>query len=106
MKPKSMRTFFQLCPHVDYIKNVKLEERFLAQKEKFRIEEKGGKEVLLWHATNPSALEQILRDNFDIESAPVQPGLGSGGRQKKMLFGRGIYFSEVLTFFLNTRVQK
>ena len=93
---------------MDYIKNVKLEERFLAQKEKFRIEEKGGGEVLLWHATNPSALEQILRDNFDIESAPVQPGGGSGGggRTKKMLFGHGIYFSEVLTFFLNTRVQK
>ena len=84
---------------MDYIENVKLEKFFLAQKEKFEIEGKGKEEVLLWHGTNPSALEPILRDNFDIESAPVQPELG-GGRDKKMLFGRGIYFSEVPTVSL------
>ena len=91
--------FFQLCLHVDYIKNVKLEECFLAQKKKFENAGKEMEEVLLWHGTNPSSLEPILRNNFDIESAPLQPELG-GGREKKMLFGRGIYFSEVPTVSL------
>ena len=84
---------------MDYIKNAKLEEDFEAQKEKFEDEGKGTEEVLLWHGTNPSALEPILRNNFDIESAPVQPELGEG-RRKKMVFGRGIYFSEVPTVSL------
>ena len=42
-----------------------------------------------------SALESILSNNFDIESAPE-----TAGREKKMLFGCGIYFSEVLTLIL------
>ena len=42
-----------------------------------------------------SALESILSNNFDIESAP-EPA----GREKKMLFGCGIYFSEVLTLIM------
>ena len=92
---------------MDYIKNVKLEKRFLAQKEKFQIEGRGeGEEVLLWHATNPSALEPILRDNFDIESSPAQPELAGGGRHKKMLFGRGIYFSEVPMVSINNKSEK
>ena len=84
---------------MDYIKNAKLEEGFLARKEKFEVEGKGKEEVFLWHGTDPSAMEPILRDNFDIESAPVQPELGAG-RKKKMQFGRGIYFSEVPTVSL------
>ena len=84
---------------MDYIQNAKLEEGFLARKEKFEVEGKGKEEVLLWHGTDPSALDPILRDNFDIESAPVQPELGAG-RKKKMQFGRGIYFSEVPTVSL------
>ena len=47
------------------------------------------------HTISSSALESILSNNFDIESAP-EPA----GREKKMLFGCGIYFSEVLTLIL------
>ena len=88
-----VKNFSHPCPHVDYIKNVKLEERFLAQKEKLLLEGRDAGEVLLWHATNPGAVEPILKNNFDIESVPVQ----AQGRDKKMQYGRGIYFSEVPT---------
>ena len=47
------------------------------------------------HTISSSALESILSNNFDIESAPE-----TAGREKKMLFGCGIYFSEVLTLIL------
>ena len=47
------------------------------------------------HTTSSSALESILSNNFNIESAPE-----TAGREKKMLFGCGIYFSEVLTLIL------
>ena len=88
-----VKNFSHPCPHVDYIKNVKLEERFLAQKEKLLLEGRDAGEVLLWHGTNPGAIEPILKNNFDIESVPVQ----AQGRDKKMQYGRGIYFSEVPT---------
>ena len=88
-----VKNFSHPCPHVDYIKNVKLEERFLAQKEKLLLEGRDAGEVLLWHGTNPGAVEPILKNNFDIESVPVQ----AQGRDKKMQYGRGIYFSEVPT---------
>ena len=45
------KQFFQLCCHVDYIQNKKLEERFLAQKKKFQQAGKQDGEVMLWHAT-------------------------------------------------------
>ena len=91
-----VKNFSHPCPHVDYIKNVKLEERFLAQKEKLLLEGRDAGEVLLWHGTNPGAIEPILKNNFDIESVPVQ----AQGRDKKMQYGRGIYFSEVPTISL------
>ena len=88
-----VKNFSHPCPHVDYIKNVKLEEQFHAQKEKLLLEGRDAGEVLLWHGTNPGAVEPILKNNFDIESVPVQ----AQGRDKKMQYGRGIYFSEVPT---------
>ena len=53
--------FFQLCHHVDYIQNKKLEEQFLAQKKMLQQAGKQDGEVMLWHATRFFEFHKPLR---------------------------------------------
>ena len=81
--------------HIDYIKNSKLEKIFEAQKERFLQENKDVKEVLLFHGTSASCVESILKTNSRIDHLPVQQTSQNAVRDKKMMFGRGVYFSEI-----------
>ena len=81
--------------HIDYIKNSKLEKIYEAQKERFLLENKDVKEVLLFHGTSASCVESILKTNFQIDHLPVQQTSQNDVRDKKMMFGRGVYFSEL-----------
>ena len=81
--------------HIDYVKNSKLEKIYEAQKDKFLQENKDVKEVLLFHGTSASSVESILRTNFQIDHLPLQQTSQTNVRDKKMMFGRGIYFSEL-----------
>jgi len=86
--------------HIDYIKNPKLEKIYEAQKERFLQENKDAKEVLLFHGTSASCVESILKTNFQIDHLPVQQTSQNDVRDKKMMFGRGVYFSELPAFSL------
>lgn len=81
--------------HIDYIKNPKLEKIYEAQKERFLQENKDVREVLLFHGTSASCVESILKTNFQIDHLPVQQTSQNDVRDKKMMFGRGVYFSEL-----------
>jgi len=81
--------------HIDYIKNSKLEKIYEDQKERFLQENKDVKEVLLFHGTSASCVESILKTNFQIDHLPVQQTNQNDVRDKKMMFGRGVYFSEI-----------
>ena len=81
--------------HIDYIKNSKLEKIYEAQKERFLLENKDVKEVLLFHGTSASCVESILKTNFQIDHMPVQQTSQNDVRDKKMMFGKGVYFSEL-----------
>jgi len=80
---------------IDYIRNPKLEKMYEAQKLKFLEENKDAREVLLFHGTSTSCIESILRTNFLIDHLPVQQTNKNDLRDKKMMFGRGVYFSEL-----------
>jgi len=81
--------------YVEYIKNPELEKQFSAQKEMFMRENKEVKETLLFHGTAVSCVDSILQSNFLVEHAPVQQAGRREVRAKKMMFGRGVYFSEM-----------
>ena len=80
---------------IDYIRNPKLEKMYEAQKKKFLEENKDAREVLLFHGTSTSCIESILKTNFLIDHLPVQQTNKKDLRDKKMMFGRGVYFSEL-----------
>merc|ERR1719195_178253 len=80
---------------IDYIRNPKLEKMFEVQREKFLEENKDAREVLLFHGTSMSCVESILKTNFLIDHLPVQHTNKKDLRDKKMMFGRGVYFSEL-----------
>jgi len=80
---------------IDYIRNPKLEKMYEVQREKFLEENKDAREVLLFHGTSMSCVESILKTNFLIDHMPVQQTNKNDVRDKKMMFGRGVYFSEL-----------
>jgi len=80
---------------IDYIRNPKLEKMYEAQKKKFLEENKDAREVLLFHGTSTSCIESILKTNFLIDHLPLQQTNKNDVRDKKMMFGRGVYFSEL-----------
>ena len=80
---------------IDYIRNPKLEKMYEAQKKKFLEENKDAREVLLFHGTSTSCIESILKTNFLLDHMPVQQTNKKDLRDKKMMFGRGVYFSEL-----------
>ena len=81
--------------YIEYIKNPELEKQYTAQKEMFMRENKDAQEALLFHGTAVSCVDSILTSNFLVEHAPAQQAGRSEVRAKKMMFGRGVYFSEM-----------
>ena len=74
----------------DYVKNPLLEEAFDAQKEIFRKEGKETTEVFLFHGTAVANVDSILRANLSLELFSEEQG-----KERKRVFGEGIYFSEM-----------
>ena len=75
----------------DYVINPLLEEAYANQKEIFREEGKNMTEVFLFHGTAVANLDSILKDNLSLSFSPEQ----QEGKEKKRVFGEGIYFSEM-----------
>ena len=71
---------------IDYIKNLHLEEEYEKQKARFVKEGKEPKEMLLFHGTAVVNVDSILKENFK---------LGNQDKEKRSVFGEGIYFSEM-----------
>ena len=84
---------------ITYIENKSLEAAYEKQKEIFKHEKKvddnnNAKEVLLFHGTAVENIDSIISNNFLIDCLPRNAGEKTS-RKKSMLFGRGIYFSEL-----------
>ena len=73
----------------DFVKNQSLEEAYTRQKEIFRNEGKTIREVFLFHGTAVANIDSILRENLSLEHSTEQEG-----KERKRLFGEGIYFSQ------------
>ena len=78
---------------VVYVKNETIESAFTEMKKKFARDgkvDKYGKvpELLLFHGTSIESINKIIEDNFVIDKNPAE-------RSKVMLFGRGVYLSEL-----------
>ena len=73
----------------DFVKNQSLEEAYTRQKEIFRNEGKTIREVFLFHGTAVANIDSILRGNLSLEHSIEQEG-----KERKRLFGEGIYFSQ------------
>ena len=73
----------------DFVKNHPLEEAYTRQREIFRNEGKTIREVFLFHGTAVANVDSILRENLSLEHSTEQQG-----KERKRLFGEGIYFSQ------------
>ena len=73
----------------DFIKNQSLEDAYTRQREIFRNEGKTIREVFLFHGTAAANVDSILRENLSLELSSEQQG-----KERKRLFGKGIYFSQ------------
>jgi len=78
---------------VVHVKNDTIEKAFNELKKKFAREgkvDKYGKvqELLLFHGTSNESINKIIENNFVIDKSPAE-------RSKAMLFGRGVYLSEL-----------
>jgi len=76
-----------------HISNPDLERRFEIQRQLFENEGKVDKygnvsELLLFHGTSNENINKIVESNFCIDNLPMNRG-------KLMLFGKGVYFSEL-----------
>jgi len=84
---------------ITYIENKSIEVAYEKQMEIFKHENKVDdnnmvKEVLLFHGTAVQNIDSIINYNFLIDSLPRNEG-EEKSRKKSMLFGRGVYFSEL-----------
>jgi len=78
---------------IDYIRNPQIEEGYEAEKKRFKIEGKQVAETLLFHGTAVASVDSILKNNFSLDHSPIQQQESS--RDKRSMFGEGIYFSEM-----------
>ena len=82
-----------LIETIKVIGNDVLSERFLHQKEEFNINNKSTKETFLFHGTSENNLKNIIKQNFDLNAVPnISPG--QPHREKKSVYGEGIYLSQ------------
>ena len=85
---------------ITYINNEKLETDYAVQKEAFKQQNKVDQqgevaELFLFHGTSFENIDSIITNNFLVDHLPHQQNEVNGDRKKAMLFGRGIYFSEL-----------
>ena len=73
----------------DFVMNQSLEEAYTRQREIFRNEGKTIREVFLFHGTAAANVDSILRENLSMELSSEQQC-----KERKRLFGKGIYFSQ------------
>ena len=52
-------------------------------------------ELLLFHGTTTSCIQDIIKNNFKVEALPQQLTMSNQPRKKSMIFGKGIYFSPI-----------
>merc|ERR1719447_814921 len=78
---------------IDYIKNPRIEKEYEAEKIRFQMEGKQVTETLLFHGTAVASVDSILKSNFSLDHSPIQQQESS--RDKRRMFGEGIYFSEM-----------
>jgi len=76
-----------------HINNQDLERKYESQRQLFENEGKVDKygnvpELLLFHGTTNENINKIVVDNFNIDNLPMNRG-------KLILFGKGVYFSEL-----------
>ena len=89
---------------ITYVQNKTLEEAFENQKRRFKEEGKvdaygNVRETLLFHGTSEESIENIIDVNFCVD---FKPSVVDGtSRKKAMMFGKGIYFSELPGVCLN-----
>lgn len=101
--PIAMRTILNMSDAIDsitYIENDETTSKYEEQRDLFVKEGKvndTGKveEMLLFHGTAVASLENILSSNFMLDALPLQVNTQNETRKKTMMFGRGIYFSEI-----------
>ena len=83
-----------------YIQNKQLEQTYENQRTSFEFQGKVNKagmvdELLLFHGTTNSCIQDIVKNNFNIEALPQQLTMSNQPRKKSMIFGKGIYFSPI-----------
>lgn len=101
--PIAMRTILNMSDAIEsitYIENDEAMTKYEKQRELFKQHGKvneNGKvdEVLLFHGTAVASLDNILSSNFILDAAPIQQNSNQETRKKTMMFGKGVYFSEM-----------
>ena len=84
-KPNSIQS-------IEHIANKKTLDSYNQMKNTFKeqgkvTENKKVREMLLFHSTDAKNIDSILQNGFNINHNPNH-------KEKKMIFGRGVYFSE------------
>jgi len=90
---KRILNYWDSLDSIVHINNQDLERNYESQKQLFENEGKVDKygnvpELLLFHGTTNENINKIVDDNFNIDILPMNRG-------KLMLFGKGVYFSEL-----------
>lgn len=101
--PVPLRTILNTSDAIEsitYIENNDSTAAYEKQKDLFKEQGKlneDGKvdELLLFHGTAVSSIDSILSTNFIVDSIPQQRNSQNEQRKKTMMFGKGIYFSEL-----------
>ena len=90
---KTVNNHHDAIESIVYIDNKENEDKFAMLKAKFEQDGKVDRygnalETLLFHGTSNENINLIAEDNFSLDALPAERG-------KVMLFGRGLYFSEL-----------
>lgn len=101
--PIAMRTILDISDSIESITYIENDDSSLKYEEQRRLFETEGKvdengkvrEVLLFHGTAVASVENILSENFLVDALPLQVNTSNEARKKAMMFGTGVYFSEL-----------
>ena len=101
--PIAMRTILNMSDAIESITYIENDESTMQYEEQRKLFKQQGKvnkdgkvdEMLLFHGTAISSLDNILASNFVVDAIPVQQNTMNETRKKTMMFGRGVYFSEM-----------
>ena len=72
---------------VEYIENKFSSAQYEACRAEMQARGESTEEALLFHGTDSSNIDNIFRENFNIDCSPLD-------RNKAMAFGRGVYMSK------------